>query len=190
MRLSNEVLAELDSSIGERGGAPKATSLDQLVHYLERVKKLLLVSATSQPDDLLMAHHLVNVETRLAERLQQARRGDDALAVLLESQARLEVLARRVPLNEELRNLRTLQFRALASVCGGMERTEDCINFLSRAIQSKEEEIRLKPDPRELANLIVSRRCLGWLLFSRGEYEKTRSDVSDKSSSSLVFCAS
>ena len=175
LRLSNEVLAELYSSIGERGGAPKAMSLDQLVHYLERVKKLLVVSARNQPDDLLMAHHLASVEIRLAERLQQARRHQDALAVLLESQERLELLARRVPLNEALRDVRAMQFHLLATVSEGLGRTEDSINYLTRAIQSREEEIRLTADARGLTSLVVSRRHLGWLLFSRGEHDRTRS---------------
>ena len=143
LRMSNDALAELYVSVGGEWGFPKEMTLDRLIPFLERVRRLLLVSSTKQPDDLLTAHRPAFVEYRLAERLLQARRREDSLAVLLESQAKLKVLVRRFPVNEMLRDAQMMQFRLLAQLSEGMGKIEDSVNYLTQGIQTNEEEIRL-----------------------------------------------
>ncbi len=68
-------------------------TLDRLIPHLDTHLRMRLArSSTSQPDDLLTAHNLAIIEIHLAGRLQQAGRREDAFALLLESEAKLDVL--------------------------------------------------------------------------------------------------
>ena len=174
-RMSKEVLQELaDLNIDGSSGFPKTMPLERSIPNLEHVRKHLLVLSTSQPTDRQIAVTLAFVESRLAERLQRARRSEDALALLLESEARLGVFLRNDVLNEVLRELQRLQLRLLAEVSECLKKPDDSIDYLVRAVQSAEDEICLAQGPDRFWRLIQSRRGLAWLHFSQGNVEETR----------------
>ena len=174
-RMSKEVLAELvDLSIGGSSGFPSAITVDRLIPHLEHVGQHLLVLSKSQPDDLQMALSVALIEFRLAQRLQHARRSEDALAKLLESKASLEVFLRRDPLNEDLGDMQMLQFRLLAEVSERLGKSDESIDYLVRAVRSAEDEVRRATRADRFWRLISARRALAWHLFSRGEHDETR----------------
>ncbi len=175
-RMSNEVLTDLVylTTGGDNGSLMRAT-LDRAIPRVEDIRKRLAVLSTSQPEDLVIARNLAYVEFYLAGRLQQTRRREDAFAVLLESEARLGVLVRQHPLNNNLRGIHISELRLFAELSEAQGRTDDSINYLARAIQSSEAELRVAPDAEGFNRLVANRRTLAWTLFSRGDYGKSRS---------------
>jgi len=174
-RMSNDHLVDLVEWIdfGERH-VPQAVTNDPRIPLLEKLKGRLLARSRSHPDDREATRRLDAVEICLRERLQQGARREKAQTILLESLANLDVLARRDPSDESIREILS-RLHYLAELSEGMGNTDDSVVYLRRAIQLNEDQIRLKPSASGFEGLLFNRRALAWLLFRRGDREQARS---------------
>ena len=170
--MSMEMVGDLmDLVAGGEEGLPKAQTIDHLIAILERQRTRLLVLAASRPDDLSVARHLGHAEAKLSFSLIRAKRHAEARILLLESIGRTEDSVRRHPSDRDLRSYLLGCLQLLADASERLGKTEDCILYRRRIIQSCEEEIRCQATMATFARVIGSRRDLAWLLYGLGDLQ-------------------
>jgi len=171
-RMSAELVDDLvDLVAGGEAGFPKGMTLDRLLPHLEHLRKRQLELAASHPGDLPAARKLARIEYSFSHNLMRASRHEEAQIVLLESLERTEELIRRHPYESTLRDTLRGCLVRLASVTETLGYAEGGILYRKRLIQSHEEECRRTP-AAFFDSLIMSRRDLAWLLYSRGDREQ------------------
>jgi len=172
-RASIELLDDMYKLVhGSTESFPRTITPDLFVVTLKQSRERLLALCSRRPDDVTLATELANFDLLSSRQLYGAGRVEDARNILSESLARLDLLAKRHPMESGSGYLRSNILNRLAEVAEKLGNARDGIPFLSRAVDLMEEDWRHSPDVETNAHLFRHRRELAWQWYRSGGVEE------------------